>query len=437
MLTQEDDVEIHALAARGWTKAAIARHTGRDRKTVAKYLDRPAGERREREPSCLEPFRGYLAARFEDDPHVDATVLYRELVDAGFDRSYPTLVRELRRLQLRPVCLVCQHRRGTAPTVEIEHPAGEEIQWDWLELDRTPWGEPAFVLVGALSHSGRFRAVFCEQMTFGHLAEAIHTILVGLGGTSRVWRTDRMATIVIPGTDRLTVDAANLAKHYGVEIAVCPPRRAQRKGVVEKAIQYLTRSWWRTARASSPAEAQVSLDCWSARVADQRERAGGTVGEVGGTEPLRALPALAYPAVITVERTASRSALVSFDGNRYSVPPAQAGRTVTVLARVGDPQVRIVSAAGEIVATHHRAPRSAGQTIRTSEHTALLEKAVLAAFTTDHACRRKDNRPPGPQALAELARLTGHEQPPGRVVSLADYQQLADASTSTATGAAR
>ena len=29
MLTQEDDVEIHALAKRGWSIAAIARHTGR------------------------------------------------------------------------------------------------------------------------------------------------------------------------------------------------------------------------------------------------------------------------------------------------------------------------------------------------------------------------------------------------------------------------
>jgi transposase len=432
MLTQEDDVEIHAYAARGWTKAAIARHTGRDRKTVAKYLARTAGERREPAPSCLEPFRAYLEARFEDDPHVDATVLHRELVDAGFDRSYPTLVRELRRLGLRPVCVVCQHWSGRAPTVEIEHPAGEEIQWDWLELDKTPWGEPAYVLVGALSHSGRFRAVFCEQMTFGHLAEAAHTILVGLGGSARVWRTDRMATIVIPGTNRLTVDAANIAKHYGVEVAVCPPRRAQRKGVVEKAIQYLTRSWWRTARASSPAEAQASLGRWSAEVADRRARPDGTVGEIGAGEPLRVLPALAYPAAITVQRTASRSALVALDGNRYSVPPAQAGRTVTVLGRVGDPMIRIVSTAGEIVATHRLAPAGAAQTIRTSEHAALLEQAVLAAFTTDHACRRKANRPPGPKALAELARLAGHEQPPGQVVSLADYQQLADATTAVA-----
>ena len=52
----------------------------------------------------------------------------------GFDRSYPTVVRELRRLSLRPVCLVCQQRRGNAPTTEIDHPPAEEIQWDSLEL---------------------------------------------------------------------------------------------------------------------------------------------------------------------------------------------------------------------------------------------------------------------------------------------------------------
>ena len=198
MLTQEDDVEMHALRRRGWSVSAIARHTGRDRKTVRKDLNRPAGNARPAAPGCVDPFGGYLAARFKEDKHVDATVLFRELVAAGVARSYPTLVREIRRLQLRPVCVDYQHRRGADPTVEIDHPAGEEIQWDWLELHHTPWGEPAFVLIGALSHSSRFRAVFCEQMTFGHLAEAVHRIVVGLGGTSRVWRTDRMATVVTP-----------------------------------------------------------------------------------------------------------------------------------------------------------------------------------------------------------------------------------------------
>ena len=92
MLTEEDDVEIHALARRGWSVSAIARQTGRDRKTVSKYLAGPA-PLREPAPSCLEPFRDYLAARFVDDAHVDGSVLHREVAELGFDRSYVTFVR--------------------------------------------------------------------------------------------------------------------------------------------------------------------------------------------------------------------------------------------------------------------------------------------------------------------------------------------------------
>ena len=41
MFAEEDDVEINALHARGWSVSAISRHTGRDRKTVSKYLAAP------------------------------------------------------------------------------------------------------------------------------------------------------------------------------------------------------------------------------------------------------------------------------------------------------------------------------------------------------------------------------------------------------------
>lgn len=34
MLTQEDDVDVHALRRRGWSISAIARHVRCDRKTV-------------------------------------------------------------------------------------------------------------------------------------------------------------------------------------------------------------------------------------------------------------------------------------------------------------------------------------------------------------------------------------------------------------------
>ncbi len=421
MLTEEDDVEIHALARRGWSVSAIARHTGRDRKTVRRYLTGPPPSR-EPAASCLEPFRDYLVARFAE--HVDGTMLYREVLDLGFDRSYVTFVRQLRLLELRPRCEACR-TGGHGVTVELAHEPGEEIQFDWLELTETPWGEPAYVLVGALSFSGRCRAVISEGMSFAHLVDAIDGVLRRLGGTTRAWRTDRMATVVYPGTDRITTQFAQAAKHYGVEVWVCPPRRPQRKGVVEKAIQYITRSWWRSAPVSSLGQAQSDLDRWALVVSDRRARQGTTVGGLAGQEGLLGLPVHAFPAQLEVQRVVGRSALVAFEGNHYSVSPGLVAQTVTVTARLGELHLEILSAAGRRVARHRRAPAGAGQLLRSAEHARLLEQAVLDAFTTDKACRPKANRPPGDQALEQAARLRGHDDGGAVVVDLEDYAQIA------------
>lgn len=425
MLSREDEVEVVALHRRGWSISAIARHTGRDRKTVRAWL---AGERRRRPaaPSVLEPYRAYLTQRLADDPHLDATVLLRELRPLGFERSYPTLTRELRRLGLRPVCALCK-RGGHALTVELTHEPGEELQLDWLELSETPWGEPAHVLVGALSHSGRIRALFSEGESFAELAAALDGTLRRFGGTARCWRTDRMASVVAPGSGRLRAEAAELAKHYGVTVAVCPPRRAQRKGVVEAAIRYLQRSWWRSAEAATPAQAQTSLDRWCLEVSDRRRRDGLTVAERAAAEPLLPLPPTPYPAELRLERVVSSSALVCFEGNRYSVPPAQAGQVVTVLARLGEPTLQLVSAAGVLVATHRRLPAGAGQNVRQPGHAAALEQAVLAAFTTRPPCRRKANRPLSVEALALAAALAPQALIDVAVPSLERYAELAGA----------
>jgi transposase len=417
MLSREDVVEIVALHRRGWSISAIARHTGRDRKTVRAWLrgerDRDARNDRRR-AGPLEPFRAYVEQRLGDDPHLDATVLLRELRPLGFERSYPTLTRELRRLELRPVCEVCK-RGGHRLTVELEHAPGEELQLDWLELPETPWGERAHVLVGALS----------DGEDFAQLVAALDGVLRRLGGTARCWRTDRMSTIVEPGSGRLRAEAAELAKHYGVTIAVCPPRRAQRKGVVEAAIRYLQRSWWRTADASTSAATQASLDRWCAEVADLRRRGGLTVAQRAAGEPLLPLPPVAYPAELRVERVVSSSALVAFEGNRYSVPPTLAGQTAAVLARLGEPTLRVVSAAGVLVAMHRRLPAGAGQIVRSGADQAALEQAVLAAFTTRPPCARKPNRPPSVEALALAAALTPEALVEPKLPSLETYASLA------------
>jgi transposase len=215
-------------------------------------------------------------------------------------------------------------------TIGLEHEPGEELQLDWLELSETPWGVKAYVLVGALSHSGKLRGAFSEGESFPHLAEALDGVLRRLGGTARSWRTDRMSTVVYPGTDRLRPQAAAMAKHHGVRITVCPANRPQRKGVVEKAIQYVTQSWWRSAPVSTPAQAQADLDRWCVAVSDRRRRGQRTVGELAAAE--RAL------ALFIEQRATSRGPNLrerqkeiedeSSDRGRY-------GRACSVAARAG------------------------------------------------------------------------------------------------------
>ena len=308
----------------------------------------------------------------------------------------------------------------------IDHPAGEECQWDWVELRDTPWGSTAFVLVGVLSHSGRFRAWISSRQDQAHLVEGIDAVLRRFGGTARRWRVDRMATVLVPGTDRIQPSFVGVAKHYGVGIDACPPRRPNRKGVVEKAIHYLSQRWWRTAVVNGLAEAQDSLDEFCQKVGDARRRAEATVEELADTEPLLPLPAMPYPAEGTLVRKVAANGLVSLWGNRYSVPPSVVGSEVTVRWRLGDPRFDVVSASGQLVAAHRKVPRGQGRVVRLPQHTEALHKVVLAAFTTARPPKPKPNRPPTAAALALAADIGGSVSRPEPVTDLGIYQRHID-----------
>jgi hypothetical protein len=194
-------------------------------------------------------------------------------------------------------------------TVIIDHPSGEEIQWDWDELGVCPWDPTVDVsmLVGSLSHSSMTRAWLAFSEDRPHLVEGIDQVLRRFGGTAKVWRVDRMATVINPQTAKIQASFAPVAKHYGVTVVPCPPRRGNRKGVVGKQIHFLTQRWWRTLQADSLAEAQASLDRFCATTGDTRRRGDTTVGELGAAEPLLGLPVLAYPATTEVTRIVAQN----------------------------------------------------------------------------------------------------------------------------------
>lgn len=432
MITREEELEAQALRARGWSISAIARHLGLDRKTVRAYVngDRTPGVRAgSASASVFEPFAAYAAQRLADDRHLWATALFDELVELGYPGSYSSMTAAVRARGLRPPCPGCAaagHRESTI----IEHPAGDETQLDWLELPDPPasWGLEGDVhlLVGSLAHSSMFRCWLAASEDQPHLIEGLDQICRRLGGVSTAWRFDRMATVCHPGSGKVTASFAAVARHYSAAVRVCPPRRGQRKGVVEKANHSLAQRWWRTLPEElSMAAAQTHLDNFCVRVGDTRTRqvAGAkvSVAELAAAEPLAPVPTTPYPAVMTVARTVTDQALVAFRGNSYSVPPGMPGRVLQVSVRLGDAHVQVATEAGAVLARHRREPDGSGVVVRAEAHAAALEAAVLTGFSDRAACRSKTRRPPSPAALAEAAAIRGEPGGHGVVADFAAY----------------
>jgi transposase len=435
MLSEEDDVDIHALRRQGMTISEIARRTNHDRKTIRVYLSgqRTPGVRKRAAPDAFDAFVDYAAARLAEDPHLWAATLLDELRPLGYAGSYQTLTRQIRDRGLRPACTACAHVTER-PNAVIEHPPGEETQFDWVELPDPPahWGFPtkrAYALVGSLAHSGVWRAVVSPSMDLPHLLAAMTTLLGLLGGVTRVWRFDRMTTVLKAGTDDLTPMFAAFAKHHVVTVVACRPRSGNRKGVVEKNNHTAAQRWWRNLPDELTLEqAQASVEAFAGRQDDRRREAlsGSTTAKaMFAAERLRPLPPTVFPVVVTEQRTATRQALIDWRGNRYSVPPELAAAKVTVHQRLGADTIDIATSGGAVIARHTVAEPGLGVTVRDTGHVTALEAIAMAAAPPGRPHRRKERIPPGPAAKRAAAVLTGAAEPSSTVISLAAYEQAA------------
>jgi len=130
-----------------------------------------------------------------------------------------------------------------------------------------------------------------------------------------------------------------------------------------------------------------------------------SVATLAAREPLRPAPPAPFPATLSVPRTVSAQALVSFRGNRYSVAPEFARAAVLARLRLGATHLDIVTAAGTVIARHALAPAGAGVMILDHGHVLALEQAAMTAASPAAPHRRKQRIPPGDAALAAAGAL--------------------------------
>jgi hypothetical protein len=132
--------------------------------------------------------------------------------------------------------------------------------------------------------------------------------------------------------------------------------------------------------------------------------------------------------------------LVSYRGNRYSVPPELAAARVVVTRSVGGDHIDIATEAGIVIARHRLAGDGLGVSVRDNGHAIALEAAAMAAANTGRPHRRKERIPPARAAAATLRNQlganpsttrTGIESPSSttasNVIDLAVYERAAQA----------
>ncbi|MEU2627399.1 IS21 family transposase [Kitasatospora sp. NPDC007106] len=409
MLTRDEYAEARRLYSEGWSLSAIARLLGRDRKTLRSYLlgGRTPGVRNSPQ-DAFGQFVPYCRDRLREDPHLEATVLLREITELGYRGGYSTLTRALRRHHLRPACTQCRWTDASQSSGNTST-AGDELRFSWLKLPNPPppWGagRHAHILIGSLA-SGPWRAALAENEQPAQLIEAIDLILRRLGRTGRYWWFDSVPAAVGHADGRVKPELLHVARHYGADLGTDSRRSATAFPPAPDPLRPIEDFWWRTIRPETRLHtAQESLDHFAAWLDSRHSESGGSEGRsdvAGGVHDSRRrgserLP-VPFPATIRVARTVTPHDLVSFRGNHYAVPSGLVGTVVDVAWRLDESYVSISTIGGAVV-VHTVAPRGAGRIVGGPAQAIPLEHLEGRVQGDRTPCNGRTRFPPATEAL--------------------------------------
>ncbi len=198
-----------------------------------------------------------------------------------------------------------------------------------------------------------------------------------------------------------------LAGHYRFAPKPCRPRRANEKGRVEKAIQYVRSSFFAARPFTTLADFNRQARRWIEEIAHRRPWPGDrsrSVQEVFDKERERLLPLPAHPFETDLIQPvrARKTIYVRFDLNDYSIPPAAVGKQLTLAAC--DSRVRILE--GETELARHRRSWDRGQTVADPAHQEellRLKRKARGAAPSD----RLNQAVPESEAFLQAALLRG------------------------------
>ena len=314
------------------TVAQIASALKLDERTVGKWIEcqtyQPRGPAKR--ASKLDPHKGTIVRLLATHPFTAQQLLQR-LRQSGYTGGYSILKEFVH--QVRPVA---------APAFLTLHFApGQSAQVDWgdagfLSVGHTRRRLSFFVMV--LCYSRRLYVEFTLAQTQEHFLACHQQAFEYFQGVSAEVMVDNCKTAVLShpyGQPAIPHPRyLDFARHYGFTIKACGPKKPHEKGRVEKSVHYVKQNFLAGLQLGSLEAINAAARRWLDEVANVRVH-----GETRQTpqelflleqpvlQPLTVKP---YEAATLQTVLVSQRCRVTFDTNRYSVPPAYAGKTLVL-----------------------------------------------------------------------------------------------------------
>jgi transposase len=356
MLDVEDWAEIRRLHfAEELPIKQIARQLGISKNTVKAKLaaDAPPKYEREASGSVVDEVEPRIRLLLKDYPTMPATVIAERI---GWTRGMTVLTARVR--ELRPTYL------PPDPASRTAYVAGEIAQNDFWFPDievpvgfgqtRTAKQLPVLTMVSAYSRMLFARLIPTRSAEDLYCGWWAHLSRLGAVPRVLVWDGEGAVGGYAGGRNKLTRECHEFRGVLGAKVLVLRPRDPEAKGIIERAHDYLERSFLPGRRFSGPDDFNRQLQVWLDVVNQRRRRALGCapVDRLAADKAaMLALPPLAPATGWRISGRLPRDFYVRLDSNDYSVHPSVIGRRIEVIADLD--RVRAYCD-GKLVADHTR-----------------------------------------------------------------------------------
>jgi len=415
MLNLEGFMNIRDLKQQGWSVSAIAEQLNLDRKTVRRYLlEPPQPYTRENPAPCkIDPHRAYLRERWEQGVH-NASKLLDEIRGRGYGGGYS---------QLKLAVAAWREEGRERAFVRFETAPGEQSQMDWGHFGN--WGGRRLYGFALTLCYSRMRYVeFTQSQDIHHLlASMVHGFRY-FGGVTECVLTDRMKTVLLEETGgelHFHKKFLEFAAYYGFVPRVCRPYRPETKGKIESTVRFVKQNFWPGIAFDSVPDLNQQARVWMEKVNRQPH---ATTREV----PYERLPQERllllddqpdYDTSYMEDRRVAKDCLLSYRGNRYSVPFRYAGKTVLVREPVHGTSIQIYSDV-KIIAEHRLAEGRGAMVMLPEHYQGLADRRPTCRPAPSPECAPRIELTPGPGVGR------GFLAPEVEQRSLAVYEEVAD-----------